>query len=263
MRARQRTITALDGAGDQGLWLVPNRRLGGAVPPPLDFDAIVTVGQSGANNGYDSGLYGAIVPSPYVFAGFQLDAVYGTATTVANCLTVGGGGGSLATRLEMAWSGSSEPVVFIYEGTNFWSTSAKAWSDYVRANVGGAVGVTIGAVGGGNFTSTVYQMVVGDNGTFVGYAAAGGYGWNVPGMPLFDTSGIGQFRCRRSDGRTDLSTWVNMTGVYPVQVVVDALAPINFTWVSTSGWQAAGQTVLRDYLLSKIGSAVTVTVTKN
>ena len=262
LRARQRAVTALAGEGDAGDWLIPKRLKTGGAPPPMNFDAVVTIGQyGGADNGYWEGLYGSIVPSPYVFGGFQLKAVYGTASTVSNCVTVGGGGGSLATRLEMGWSGGDD-VVFIYEDTNSWSTSSKPWGDYVRAHVGGIVGVTIAAVPGGNFASTVYDMVVGGDATYVGYASGGGYGWNVPGMPLFDTSGIGQFRCRKSDGRTDLSIWGAMTGVYNVSVVVDALAPISFSRVTTTGWQAAGQTVLRDYLLSKIGAPVSVTITK-
>lgn len=144
VRARQRTITALDGAGDQGLWLVPNRRLGGGSPPPPPTAGNLTIGNSGTQWGYRvaAGI-GAIAPDPYMAGtnGAIVDGLY--ADTASNNMRLTFASGCSPGLYTVVIDGQAPVYFHTGTGATVLTTSNAALVAYIAARGGQVLPFTL------------------------------------------------------------------------------------------------------------------------
>lgn len=267
MRARQRTITALDGAGDQGLWLVPNRRFEAAVPPlpPWATFSITPEIFSSATNfrGWQDATYGGFTPIPYVLTGYTADGgtvrlVNGnTAGSVANMGLTAGASPPAQTQSFYLRVGTFDPILLVSTNASSWAAYAAGWAQYVGDNAGVSLPGDIYAGPTDQPATANFVLSVGSITNERGFSSTvgGGYGTITNNQTRFLNSAVIGCRAIISTNTIILTFARSISPAATIRLTFDAQPAVTFTLASATTYQRVDATSTA-YLDSKVGQNV-------
>lgn len=259
VRARQRTITALDGAGDQGLWLVPNRRLGGGGPPPPTDDFVLGIGNDGTEWGWREAAYGSITPNPYI--------LNGTVRLARNFAEGFGGflyfrgqaaGIPVGRRYWVEFDGQPE-LPFINGSTTEWTAYSPAMCAYFVSKNGQTIACNERFDAAPVVASYVGTITIGANGSFPGWDGGQLVGDMVPNNVQLGTANLQVIRADTGAGTVTISCKKAPGNVNGIRLTVGANPAVDFPAGATS--VSVVDAGLVAYFLANVGLSLPITVT--
>lgn len=257
VRARQRTITALDGAGDQGLWLVPNRRLSGAVPPPA-YDLLIGVGNDGFEWGWRENSYGSITPNPY--------QLFGTVYLARNFVELGSGwviwrgqtgGIPIGRRYWVEFDGQAE-LPFINGSSSEWKAYSRAMVNYFVSKNGQTIEVNERFDTAPVVASYVGTITIGANGNFPGWDGGQPIGDMVPNDVQLGVANMSVIRADVGIGTVTITCAKAPGNVNGIRLTIGTNPPVDFPAGGTA--TSVVDAGLAAYFLASVGLSLAITV---